>query len=67
MSEKEYEIKASWSFKWGEQPPTYFDIEPTRVMYYEHLSRLEERNLPLLTFEEFLKQINSGDEAEEHF
>ena len=67
MSEKEYEIKSSWSFKWGEQPPTYFDIEPTRVMYYEHLSRLEERNLPLLTFEEFLKQINSGDEAEEHF
>ena len=67
MSEKEYEIKASWSFKWGEQPPAYFDIEPTRVMYYEHLSRLEERNLPLLTFEEFLKQINSGDEAEEHF
>ena len=54
MSEKEYEIKASWSFKWGEQPPTYFDIEPTRAMYYEHLARLEGANLPLVTYEQFM-------------
>lgn len=61
MSEKEYEIKASWSFKWGEQPPTYYDIEPTRAMYYEHLARLEGANLPLVTYEQFMDQIDLDD------
>ena len=61
MSEKEYEIKSSWSFKWGEQPPTHFDIEPTRAMYYEHLARLEDANLPLVTYEQFMDQIELDD------
>ena len=44
-----------------------FDIEPTRAMDYEHLARVEGANLPLVTYEQFMAQIDYGDETEDHF